>query len=255
VIWHARPVHHSEYCDALEHEAERFVTVAGGAGPSTPIPTCPEWTMSDLAGHVGLLYRWSSHLVRTRAPARVPAGEVAQRPDDGVVEWMHEGVTPMLTTFRTTDPDARVWGWGADRHARFWPRRMLFETVIHRADAELARGISPEIDAEVATDGMDELLANFAHAGYFAPGLADLRGSGESITFAAVDVDDAWRIRLFEGGYVWDWARVPGTASIRGRVADLLLLVYNRLPLDGGDRFAVDGDAGLAQRTIRSLSL
>jgi uncharacterized protein (TIGR03083 family) len=248
-------VHHSDYCDALEREAERFVTVAGGADPSESIPTCPEWTMTDLAGHVGFLYRWSSHHVHTRARSRVPAREIAQQPDDAVVDWVAAAIPSMLGIFRTTDPDARAWGWGADRHARFWPRRMLFETVVHRADAELARGISPEVDSTVAADGIDELLANFAHAGYFAPGLSELRGSGESVTLAADDVDEAWRIRLFEGGYVWDWAREPGTASIGGRVADLLLLVYNRLPFDDGDRFALDGDTELAERVIRSLSL
>lgn len=255
MIWHARPVHHSDYCDALEREAEHFVTAAGGTDPATPIPTCPEWTMSDLAGHVGFLYRWSGQHVRTRARARIPTREIAQQPDDAGVDWVTAAIRPMLDTFRTTDPDDRAWGWGADRHARFWPRRMLFETVIHRADAELARGINPEIDLDVAADGIDELLANFAHAGYFAPGLAELRGSGESVTLAAEEVDEAWRIRLFEGGYVWDWAREPGTASIRGNVADLLLLVYNRLPLGDPDRFAVDGDTELAQRTIASLSL
>jgi uncharacterized protein (TIGR03083 family) len=248
-------VHHNDYCDSLEREAGRFVTAAAAADESTPIPTCPEWTMTDLAGHVGMLYRWSGHLVRTRAPARVAATEIAKPPDDAVVTWVESGVAPMLETFRTHDPDDRVWGWGADRHARFWPRRMLFETIIHRVDAELACGVAPAVDAALAVDGIDELLANFAHAGYFVSGLAELRGSGESLGLVASDVDEAWRVRLLQGGYVWDWARGECTATVRGTVADLLLLVYNRCPLDDAARFAIEGETALAERTLRNLSL
>jgi uncharacterized protein (TIGR03083 family) len=210
--------------------------------------------MSDLAGHVGFLYRWSAYHVQTQAKVRVPPAEIDQPPDRDVVAWVAEGVAPMLETFRTHDPDDRVWGWGADRHARFWPRRVLFETVIHRADAELGRGVSPGIDADLAVDGIDELFANFAHAGYFAPGLAELRGGGESLGLVAVDAGESWRLRLVDAGYAWDWGAAAKTAAVRGAASDLLLLVYGRLPLEDA-RFTVEGDGGWAARTLRHLSL
>ncbi|MFJ6752135.1 maleylpyruvate isomerase N-terminal domain-containing protein [Streptomyces sp. NPDC091266] len=49
-------------------------------------------------------------------------------------------------TFRAVDPDAPMWAWGADQHARFWVRRMLFETLVHRTGAETAVGIRPTVD-------------------------------------------------------------------------------------------------------------
>ena len=30
-----------------------------------------------------------------------------------------------------------MWAWGPDKHARFWPRRLLHETAVHRGDAYL----------------------------------------------------------------------------------------------------------------------
>ncbi len=117
--------------------------------------------------HVGTLYRWSAAHVATSARARIsPATLDLGQPDERVTPgWLADGVAPMLGTFRSADPDERVWGWGADRHARFWPRRMLFETVIHRADTAFALGVEPDIEPAVAADGIDELLCQPAARG------------------------------------------------------------------------------------------
>ena len=135
-------VDHLEHAAALEDDARRLVDLVAGADPATPVPTCPGWTLADLVDHVGTLYRWSSAHVATSARQRLsPAALEMGRPEAGATAgWLGAGVAPMLATFRSCDPDARVWGWGADRHARFWPRRMLFETVVHRADAAIALG-------------------------------------------------------------------------------------------------------------------
>ena len=73
-----------------------------------------------------------------------------------------------------------MWAWGADQHTRFWPRRMLHETLVHRTDAALALGQDPHptIDPEVAADGIDELFANLPSAAAFSPDVLDIKGSG-----------------------------------------------------------------------------
>jgi uncharacterized protein (TIGR03083 family) len=212
--------------------------------------------MADLTGHVGTLYRWSSHHVSSGARTRVSAAAIgALPPEGGVVDWVAEGIAPMLATFRTHDPDDRVWGWGGDRHARFWPRRMVFETLVHRVDGELALGQEPSVDPALGVDGIDELLSHLPHATYFAPGLAQLRGDGESVGLIATDVDEAWRIRLLPSGYAWDWSRDDSTATIRGTAGDLLLLVYGRHHVDDAGRFQVSGDAALAGTTLGHMAL
>lgn len=146
-----------------------------------------------------------------------------------------------------------MWAWGVDQHTRFWARRMLFETLLHRADAELALGLRPAIDRTVAVDGIDEFLVNLPLATFFAPKVANLRGPDRTIGFRATDGDDGWLVRLRPDGFGLDGTRpatdtvVPaGTADaiVRGTAADLLLLVYGRLP-HAAEVFTVEGDEQL----------
>jgi uncharacterized protein (TIGR03083 family) len=251
-------MHHAEYCDALTGETVRLAElVADPAAQSEPVPTCPGWVVADVVEHVGSLYYWSSAHVATGARARLsPRSLDLHRPEDGATpEWLREAIDPMMGIFRTCDPDASVWGWGADRHARFWPRRMLFETVVHRADASFAVGADPDVDAIVAADGFDELLSNLPHAAYFAPGIAELRGDGERLAFRAADLDIAWSIRLLAAGYAWDWSDGEADVTVSGRAADLLLLLYRRRAADDAGRFERAGDLALLDRFLTSTQL
>ncbi|KJY16262.1 hypothetical protein VR46_45300, partial [Streptomyces sp. NRRL S-444] len=90
-------------------------------------------------------------------------------------DWLAESAAEAAEVFAAIDLDAPMWAWGVDQHARFWVRRMLFETLVHRADAELALGIDPHIDRVLAVDGIDEFLTNLPFASSFAPGTGQLR--------------------------------------------------------------------------------
>ncbi|MEV8015780.1 maleylpyruvate isomerase N-terminal domain-containing protein [Streptomyces sp. NPDC086554] len=48
---------HEQYCAAVQAADARFVELARGADPATPIPTCPGWTLSDLVRHHGTTHR------------------------------------------------------------------------------------------------------------------------------------------------------------------------------------------------------
>ncbi len=131
-----------------------------------------------------------------------------------------------------------MWAWGADQHVGFWVRRMLFETVVHRIDAELALGLTPEIDRTLAADGVDEFLANLPFATPFAPKVANLRGEGETIRFTCTDGDGDWLVRLRPDGFGLAPAG-PDTAAdatVRGTAADLLLFLYGRLDTEAVER-------------------
>jgi uncharacterized protein (TIGR03083 family) len=168
--------------------------------------------------------------VASAAPARLsPRSLDLGLPEAGASPaWLAAGVGPMLATFSGADPELICWGWGGDRRARFWPRRMLFETVVHRADAAFALDVEPIVDGDVAVEGIDELLSNLPHAAYFAPGLAELRGDDETIALHATDTDATWMIRLVPAGYAWDWSNGPADVTLRGTAADLLLAIYRR---------------------------
>ena len=128
------------------------------------------------------------------------------------VGW-ERAVRPWLQRCARADPDASMWVWGADPHVRFWSRRMLHETTVHRIDAELAFERDPDVDADVAADGIDELFENLPAAANFAPKVAALRGDGESMQLEGTDADFHRLVRLEPNGFTWTRERVPTCRS------------------------------------------
>ena len=118
---------------------------------------------------------------------------------------------------------------------------MAEETAIHRWDA--AAG---DIRADLAVDGVDELLE------LFAPRIPAERLSGVdgSIHLHATDTEGEWLVRLSPGGISFEHGHAKGDLALRGRAADLLLWSWNRARVD--DRFETFGDLGLleAWRTV-----
>ncbi|MFJ8083002.1 maleylpyruvate isomerase family mycothiol-dependent enzyme [Streptomyces sp. NPDC096205] len=241
------PVDHRS---AVTSETARFVAALQHADLTTPVPSCPGWTLADLVKHTGSVQRWFAALLHARIQEPPRSREVdLQLPDrhDGYVDWLAESATVAEQAFAATDPDLPMWAWGVDQHARFWARRMLFETLVHRADAEQALGLRPVIDRPLAVDGIDEFLVNLPFATFFAPKVAHLRGPDSTIRFQATDGDDTWLVRLRPDGFGLDTdpaTTASADATVRGTASDLLLLVYGRLRLDG-DAFTHDGDENL----------
>lgn len=172
--------HPIDHRAAVAAETAKFTAALAGADLATPVPSCPDWTLADLVKHTGSVQRWFSTLLHARIQGpprsrevdlRLPAGT------DGYPGWLDDSAAVAADAFAATDPDLPMWAWGADQHARFWARRMLFETLVHRADAELALGLRPTIDRALAVDGIDEFLVNLPFATFFAPAVANLRGA------------------------------------------------------------------------------
>ncbi len=158
------------YGPLLESETEHFITAVSESEWDGPVPACPGWTVAGLIEHVGGLHRWAEAHVRLLSQRPVRAGELdLQTPENlaAAASWLRAGVSQLVQTLRAADPDATVWAWGSDKRTRFWGRRMLFETTVHRADIELARGRAPQIDLAVAVDGVDEFLEQPASRSLF----------------------------------------------------------------------------------------
>ena len=158
-----------------------------------------------------------------------------------------------MTALRAASPDQPTWAWGADQHACFWQRRLLHETVIHRADADLALGREPTIDANVAIDGVDEFLDNLPHA-TFSRVVKDLKGEGESLHLHCTDVDGEWLIKLNPTGFTWEHGHAKGDVAVRGAASDLLLLLYGRRKPQS-EHFQIFGDAALLNRWLACSSI
>ncbi|MFJ1704792.1 maleylpyruvate isomerase family mycothiol-dependent enzyme [Kitasatospora sp. NPDC088346] len=242
---------------AVATETARFVAALDGADLTTPVPACPGWTLADLVRHTGSVQRWFSVLLRGRVQEPPRSRDVDLRlPDgaDGWPGWLTASAAEAADAFAATGPDVPMYAWGADQHARFWARRMLFETLVHRTDAERALRLDSRVDRALALDGIDEFLVNLPFAGIFAPRVAELRGTGETVRFHATDGDPDgpgdWWVRLRPDGFGLDPAArtaQAADATVRGTAADLLLLLYGRLPHDAA-AFTLDGDRELLAR-------
>ncbi|MGW0749137.1 maleylpyruvate isomerase family mycothiol-dependent enzyme [Streptomyces sp. NPDC002587] len=237
---------------AVAAETADFLAVVTAADLSTPAPTCPGWTLGDLTQHVGSVHRWFTELLRRGIQQPPTSREVDLRlpaHPDGLPDWLAASATEAADVFAATDLEAPMWAWGVDQHARFWVRRMLFETLVHRADAQLALGSTPHIDRVLAVDGIDEFLTNLPFASSFAPLTAQLRAADRTVRFSCTDGNGGgdWVVRLRPDGFglVADGAGPRAAdATVRGTAADLLLLLYGRLDRRS-DAFDLLGDQDL----------
>ena len=240
-------------CDVVEEEIARLAAVTDGVDPTTPVPTCGDWTVADLLTHTGEVFLWAARTVREQAPRRLPRDEIDWGvPDDprALPAWIAAGAATVVEAFRDADPAAPLWAWGWPKTGSFWPRRMVHEVGVHRADAELALGVVPTFDPEVAADGIDELLDNLPQAAAFAPAVATLRGSG-TLDLHAPDAGTSWLITLVEDGFRWERTESVGTdVEVTAPAGELLLAAYGRPAT-----IEVDGDRALWERWIRDSAI
>jgi uncharacterized protein (TIGR03083 family) len=237
---------HEWFCDRTGAEIAALADVVGEVPDITAdVPTCPGWTVADLARHTGTVHRWATSIVATRAAGRVPFPEVTPPwTPDGLAQWLVSGVPPLLTALRSAGPLTEVWSWGPGRTSGWWARRMLHETALHRVDAESALGLGdPVIDPEVAADGIDEFLFNLPSARRPYKHLAALP-TGASLHLHATDCDGEWVVRFTDSGIAWERGHEKATTAIRGPVDALLLFTYGRLAA-AGRRLTVFGDESI----------
>jgi uncharacterized protein (TIGR03083 family) len=222
---------HEEHCDVLDVEIETFATALEVAPRAARVPSCPEWSVEDLAHHLGRIHRWAEHLVRVNATAYESSDSINVGDGPADADWLRRGGTQLVATLRDSDPDRAMWAWGQDQHVRFWSRRQLHETLIHRMDLDLAMGRIPEIPAHVAVDGIDEFLVNLKSAARFSPKVRELRGAGEVLQVQTTDADAHWSIKFVPDGFELIDETATPAAALRGPSTDILLVLYRRLAL------------------------
>jgi len=251
---------HEEYCARADAEIARMAAAAEGTDLRAPVPSCPEWDLAKLLKHTGIAHRWVTAIVATRATGPVhPRSVDAGLPEDpaGYPKWLASGAAPLLSALREAGPDTSVWSWSGQVGSDWWARRMLHETTVHRADAEMAVGAAPVIDPAVAADGVDEFLAHAPSAAQPSQKMAQLP-AGQSIHLHATDegLGEAgeWLIGFGGNGYEWSHGHAKGTVAVRGPAGLLLLLVYGRVRPDD-ERLQVFGDEGLLATWQRVMTL
>lgn len=239
--WHT--LDYPRVLDLIKAEIDRIgALIAETDDGAARVPSCPEWTLAELVRHTGEIHRWATAILTRLPQQRIePTEEELGRPGAWGAEtaqWFAEGGAALLAALRAVDPDAPCFSWGADQHARFWLRRMLHETTMHRIDVEFAvLGRAGELDPAVASDNIDEFLTNVPAMARFRPAVRELHGDGETVHLHATDLDGAdlpreWLITLEPDGFRWSHAHVKGAAAVRGSVRDLALWLNGRVAQD-----------------------
>jgi uncharacterized protein (TIGR03083 family) len=246
---------HDRYHAELEAETARLARAVAGADPARPVPTCPGWTLAQLAAHVGAGQRWAATIVERRATTPVPnaaAGDLeAPRDPDGRTAWLLAGARRLGDAVRDAGAEAAVWTWSADRTAGFWLRKLAHDTLVHRLDAELAIGRDLEVAADLAADGVSDLLASIhtlSPADSADPQFAGLLGDGETLHFHATDpglgAAGEWLVRRTPVVVAWEHRHGEADVAVSGPALDLLL-VLNRRAAPGDTAVEVAGDGRL----------
>jgi uncharacterized protein (TIGR03083 family) len=239
-----------QHLDAIDAAGERLITLAGEAGFEAPVPTCPAWNAGDLVAHQTMVHRWATANVTGADPDAVPSDTEIRASVGDLTSYFDEGRAALVAALRAAPPDLEANTFLKDAPAprEFWARRQAHETTIHMVDA-LAASIGrvptvteSAIPADLAADGVDELLR-----GFFTRGRSKLfTGEEYTVVVAPSDVERRWVVRVAERLTVDpgdDAAEGDVDATVTGTAAELYLALWNR-----GDAVAGTGRPGVLEQ-------
>jgi len=232
--------------DLIDERSGAFrAAMASAPDLDVPVPTCPGWTLFDLAHHLGGVHRrWAANVAA--GPADGPSGVAPKdspapsREREALLAWSAESTRQLLGALREAGPDRGCWTWWgtsqSPQTSGAVARHQVQEATVHTYDAQRALGTAQPLPVENALDGVEEFLftcvANTS-AWPHEPATLDFHATeGRS-----------WRLTLSaEGARA---ARLPAppttspTASATATAGELVLTLYNRIPLDSPK---VEGD-------------
>jgi uncharacterized protein (TIGR03083 family) len=229
-----------EYTKHLRADGERMA-VAARRDLDAHVPTCPDWNVAKLVIHTGQHHRWVADAVRGGGETPAAPGKPGLRGDE-LIEWFRNGWSDLADLLDESADDTPAWSWSGDNRVGFWRRRTALETLVHRWDAENATGKGSRLDAELATDGIDELLFVM-----LASGDSTYTGMSGRVRMTALDASGSWTLDLDDGTKPTvrrdaDNGAVGKKVTLSAGASDLLLFAWGRL---GPEALNVEGDRDL----------
>jgi uncharacterized protein (TIGR03083 family) len=214
------------------------------------VPGCPDWNTDDLLWHLAEVQWFWGTVIATR-----PAGPPQDHPDrpqgrSALLDFFDQASAALIEALTDADPAEQAWSWASEQTVGFTLRRQAHEVLIHRLDAEQTAGDITPLPADLAGDGVAELM-EVIH-GSQPPAWARFTPSG---LHTAIELTDtATRIRvatgLFQGtdpksGEHYDGAHLlrvddgPADVVVRGPAGDIDAWLWRRRNETG---IVIDGD-------------
>jgi uncharacterized protein (TIGR03083 family) len=233
----------ADYQERIALEAGVLRALTSSLPASTPVPTCPGWTVQRLLRHVGRVFDMVIKLVRAADPQTPP---IRVKPPGGdVLAFFDDQLATMLDVLSSTDPATPAWHFTptAPKTAAFWSRRVAHEVTMHRIDAQAAAGTGTVVDPDFAADGVDEVLTRLIAAHTDAWATATQSGT---VLYHAADAGRAWTVRLVAGQLpqTTEEAVTEPDASVVGLADALYRAVWGR-----PSGVVVSGDTALVDAT------
>ncbi len=221
-----------DHIATLEREGDLLISAVAAADLEGKPPTCPEWTVRELAHHMGRVHRWAAAYVGGARLEPFTADEAenvwGSLPDDaGLVSWLRDGARGIVAALQAAPTDLHCSTFlPAPSPRAFWARRQAHETTIHRVDAQLAVGAADPVPADFAVDGIDELLV-----GFFSRNRGRLRADpARTLAVVLSDVDASWLVEIGPEGPQARRTPTPATADaeVTGGANAVYLGLWNR---------------------------
>jgi len=220
---------YAEHIEAVERETSAFTRTLMRGDADAQVPSCPEWTLRDLAKHVGGVQGFWTHVLAEGTGRPKPAFDDEPGPSAGL--WLVQIGGFLVNELKAASADTKVWTWNpADQSAAFAARRMAHETAVHRFDAQMAIGNPEPIEPALAADGIEEILVMvdaWPESG---------RGEGQTLHLHSAEGDE-WLITMNPDGLDIKREHAKGDLALRGAVSDLELVLYDRPPIGDVERF------------------
>ena len=133
----------------IRDEARRFARVLAGVNPDAPVPTCPEWTASDLLWHLAEVHWFWANILARGALTDADVEQIDEtkpaRPEttEELLAFRAVSTDALLDQLAKLDDAEQRWTWVPHNQTVGFTRRMkTFEATMHRVDAEVAAGVA-----------------------------------------------------------------------------------------------------------------
>ncbi|MFF4344078.1 maleylpyruvate isomerase family mycothiol-dependent enzyme [Kitasatospora sp. NPDC001540] len=236
----------------IEERSTAFrAAIASAPDLDVRVPSCPDWTLRELAQHLGDGRRRQAAVVAAGPGAEPPArtdpkgAPTAPRDRAELDAWLAGSTALMLDALREAGPDRGCWTWWgrsqAPETSGAVARHQVQELAVHTYDVQLALGAAQPLPTDIAVEGVDAFLTTVSATTVpwpFEPATIDLHAAEGG----------SWRLTLDARGVRCDGLAAdaqPGDLVVRGPASDLVLYFYARLPFD---RLEITGDTAPMDR-------